>query len=100
MEELGLRVDDLAARIFPLEADRIALKKLLINQLPNIMIKRTACMRIKSRNNTLLNREGFGSITSLGSRHLVLRSRSRMLSASFSNSISTAAVGSKISHYA
>ncbi len=29
LEELGLRVDDLAARIFPLETDRIALKKLL-----------------------------------------------------------------------
>ena len=29
LEELGLRVDDLAARIFPLETDRIALEKLL-----------------------------------------------------------------------
>ncbi len=29
LEELGLRVDDLAARIFPLETDRIVLKKLL-----------------------------------------------------------------------
>jgi len=29
LEELGLRVDDLAARIFPLETDRIALEKLV-----------------------------------------------------------------------
>ncbi len=29
LEELGFRVDDLAARIFPLETDRIVLKKLL-----------------------------------------------------------------------
>src|SRR5439155_16330910 len=29
LEELGLRVDDLAARIFPLETDRIVLKELL-----------------------------------------------------------------------